>query len=218
MRHDRVERVVPRNGDEGLANSRPDTSPQPVRAGAGLLSRHVRRKTVSHCALRCMKLNSDDPPPEPANVRGRMAEQFAQHVFVVFRMHAAPRLMRLPICAGVWLSLKGACATGHRPILVPSTSVSHRAPAVRSWSQRSSVWQTPRNACGPSRSMHHRRRVRVHAPTRLSRSSWLPTLASRHMKRESARHASAPATRTSAFHWSSSKQEIAIQRSTPLQR
>src|SRR3984957_17077490 len=98
--------------------------------------------------------------------------------------------MRPPICAGVRLSLKGASATGHRPILVPSTSVSHSS--ARNWgsrSQRSSaVWQTPAGTPAAwSRSMHsYASRFRVHSPRRMLRSSWLQTLASRLAKRASA--------------------------------
>src|SRR5580704_17423603 len=90
MRHDRIKGVVPRNGREAIGEFLvPITGPQPVPRRSGLMLRHVCRKTVSHCvSLRCDKAkNSDDPLRlEPANVRGRMAEQFAQHVFVVFRI------------------------------------------------------------------------------------------------------------------------------------
>src|SRR5580704_2750903 len=88
MRHDCIERVVPRNGGQAIGEFLvPITGPQPLPRRSGLILRHVCRKTVSHCvSLRCDKAkNSDDPLRlEPANVGGRMAEQFAQHVFVVF--------------------------------------------------------------------------------------------------------------------------------------
>src|ERR1700733_13906686 len=81
MRHHCIERVVPRNGGEAIGELLVAiTGPQPVPRRGGLMLRHVRRKTVSHCvSLRCDKAkNSDDPLRlEPANVRGRMAEQFA---------------------------------------------------------------------------------------------------------------------------------------------
>src|SRR5580704_15197455 len=90
MRHDRIKGVVPRNGREAIGEFLvPITGPQPVPRRSGLMLRHACRTTVSPCvSLRCDKAkNSDDPLRlEPANVGGRMAEQFAQNVFVVFRI------------------------------------------------------------------------------------------------------------------------------------
>ena len=86
MRHHCIERIVPRNGGDAIGEFFvPVTGPQSVPSRSVLLLRYVRRKAVSHSvSLRCDKAkNSDDPLRlEPANVRGRMAEQFAQHVFV----------------------------------------------------------------------------------------------------------------------------------------
>jgi hypothetical protein len=90
MRHHRIERVVPRNGGEAISELFVSvTGPQSVPTGSGLTHRRVSFETVSHCvSLRRHKERNSDYALrlKPANVGGRMAEQFAQHVLVVFRV------------------------------------------------------------------------------------------------------------------------------------